>query len=300
MSSRSLSLVFAGMLLAVPAPALAYSSPSLYAAPTHEGGGGGRYFTGSRADGLSCGVCHGGGEPLELEVLGLPVGGWQPGVTYTIDVAWSPSTEHAAILAELSDAAGLAVGQLSLPPDDLLTNAERCSSGTRAASTHEPDGPRRILAVGDCGAHRLRFQWQAPTELADDVWLHLASVRADGSGDVNGDGASLVQFQLEPIGADDPGCRAVGDPPAPILLAVLLAVGCVLVRRPRSSVVLALGLVSLAGCARVQPWERGRLAQPDMQMELDPELLAGSEHALEYREGSAGALGGSGGGCGCN
>jgi hypothetical protein len=56
----------------------------------------------------------------------------------------------------------------------------------------------------------------------------------------------------------------------------------------------------LGGCARVQPYQRGRLAQPDMQLTPDPDLDAGPEHALEYREGSAGGIGGGGGGCGCN
>jgi len=59
-------------------------------------------------------------------------------------------------------------------------------------------------------------------------------------------------------------------------------------------------LPGLLGCVRVQPWERERLAQPDMQMSLDADLSAGAEHAVEYREGSAGAFGGAGGGCGCN
>ena len=59
-------------------------------------------------------------------------------------------------------------------------------------------------------------------------------------------------------------------------------------------------LAAVAGCKRVQPHERGRLAQPDMQLTPDPELTAGPEHALDYREGAAGGLGGGGGGCGCN
>ncbi|MEZ4427846.1 MAG: DUF4266 domain-containing protein [Nannocystaceae bacterium] len=53
-------------------------------------------------------------------------------------------------------------------------------------------------------------------------------------------------------------------------------------------------------CARVRPHERGRLASPDMELTGDPELEAGPEHAVDYREGSAGGWGGGGGGCGCN
>lgn len=54
------------------------------------------------------------------------------------------------------------------------------------------------------------------------------------------------------------------------------------------------------GCVTVQPYERGRLAQPDMVLERPADLVAGQEHADEYREASVGGFGGAGGGCGCN
>jgi uncharacterized protein DUF4266 len=58
--------------------------------------------------------------------------------------------------------------------------------------------------------------------------------------------------------------------------------------------------VLLSGCARVQPWERGRLASAPMQ--LKPGTAERFEQNAEtYREGAAGANGGkSGGGCGCS
>lgn len=58
--------------------------------------------------------------------------------------------------------------------------------------------------------------------------------------------------------------------------------------------------LSLAACARVKPYERGRLAKSDMRWDGDSELLGGQKHATDYREGSAGGYGGGGGGCGCN
>jgi hypothetical protein len=61
--------------------------------------------------------------------------------------------------------------------------------------------------------------------------------------------------------------------------------------------VLALGA---AGCATVAPYERERLAQPDMILSRNADAKAGEEHATAYREGSSGAVGSSGGGCGCN
>ena len=56
----------------------------------------------------------------------------------------------------------------------------------------------------------------------------------------------------------------------------------------------------LTGCATVKPYERERLAQRDMQLERDRDVAAGEDHATAYREGSTGALGATGGGCGCN
>ena len=65
--------------------------------------------------------------------------------------------------------------------------------------------------------------------------------------------------------------------------------------------VLSLALASFAGgCATVAPYERERLARPDMELGRNADAKAGEEHATAYREGSTGAMGSSGGGCGCN
>jgi hypothetical protein len=37
-----------------------------------------------------------------------------------------------------------------------------------------------------------------------------------------------------------------------------------------------------------------------MELARNPDAAAGEEHAVNYREGSTGAMGASGGGCGCN
>jgi hypothetical protein len=59
-------------------------------------------------------------------------------------------------------------------------------------------------------------------------------------------------------------------------------------------------LVLVGGCVTVPPYERGRLARPDMALDGGAEVRAGQDHATDYREGSAGGFGGGGGGCGCN
>jgi hypothetical protein len=61
-----------------------------------------------------------------------------------------------------------------------------------------------------------------------------------------------------------------------------------------------LALLTSAGCATVAPYERGTLARTDMQLERNADASAGQQHADAYREGSVGATGASGGGCGCN
>lgn len=69
-------------------------------------------------------------------------------------------------------------------------------------------------------------------------------------------------------------------------------------RHPRA-LLLVVGL-GVSGCVTVSPYERGRLAQPDMALDRPAELVAGQDHADEYREASVGGWGGAGGGCGCN
>jgi hypothetical protein len=54
------------------------------------------------------------------------------------------------------------------------------------------------------------------------------------------------------------------------------------------------------GCATVAPYERERLARADMELGRNADAAAGEEHATAYREGTTGAVGASGGGCGCN
>jgi hypothetical protein len=59
------------------------------------------------------------------------------------------------------------------------------------------------------------------------------------------------------------------------------------------------GSTGLLGCATVQPWQRGRLADPCMTFDRDANRMAYEAHWLEAREGSAGGFGVQSGGCGC-
>jgi hypothetical protein len=71
-------------------------------------------------------------------------------------------------------------------------------------------------------------------------------------------------------------------------------------------ILLLLGLIAagmaLAGCATVgvQPWERDLLAEPGMQLDDDPVMMALDEHIYFSKEATTGGAGFGGGGCGCN
>jgi hypothetical protein len=66
---------------------------------------------------------------------------------------------------------------------------------------------------------------------------------------------------------------------------------------------LILGCVALlltSGCANVQPWERGTLADYTMRPDRDPLGPAMADHVWFSREAATGGRGVGGGGCGCN
>ena len=59
-----------------------------------------------------------------------------------------------------------------------------------------------------------------------------------------------------------------------------------------------------AGCGSIEPWvkpyERDRLADPIMALDMDPVASSYLKHVFESREGARGGEGAAGGGCGCN
>ncbi|HLQ11910.1 MAG TPA: DUF4266 domain-containing protein [Steroidobacteraceae bacterium] len=64
------------------------------------------------------------------------------------------------------------------------------------------------------------------------------------------------------------------------------------------------GVLALTACSPIQPWvkpyEREHLADPIMSFSRDPVSASYIDHVYESREGSRGATGTVGGGCGCN
>ncbi len=58
--------------------------------------------------------------------------------------------------------------------------------------------------------------------------------------------------------------------------------------------------ICVSGCTPVSPWQRGKLAKP--QMALDPYPLQNTfkAHIYNSREAASGGSSAGGGGCGCN
>jgi uncharacterized protein DUF4266 len=75
-------------------------------------------------------------------------------------------------------------------------------------------------------------------------------------------------------------------------------------RRGTLPLTLSLAALMLCGCAAPKPWvkpyEREHLADPIMSFDRDPVSSTYLDHVFEVREGSRGATGSVGGGCGCN
>jgi len=68
----------------------------------------------------------------------------------------------------------------------------------------------------------------------------------------------------------------------------------------RIEYVAMLATLLLSSCTVVQPWERGTLARPEMQLSADQLGDALYEQVYFSKEASSGGAGAAGAGCGCN
>ena len=75
-------------------------------------------------------------------------------------------------------------------------------------------------------------------------------------------------------------------------------------RRFAPALLAAAALAGLGACTSVEPWvkpyEREHLADPIMALSRNSIAATYRDHVFETREGSHGATGAVGGGCGCN
>ena len=74
--------------------------------------------------------------------------------------------------------------------------------------------------------------------------------------------------------------------------------------RLRLVLLVPVAALGLAACKPIEPWvkpyEREHLADPIMSLSPNPVSSSYLDHVYEAREGSKGATGAVGGGCGCN
>lgn len=180
--------IIAAALLAValcPEQASAYASAEGFAAPPGEGGGGGRYFTGSIADGHDCSVCH-GDVVGRLFVEGFPGTHYVPGESYEFRLGW-PVGSTTGVAFEVVDSNGVGAGSLSVPDPE---SGESCSRGP--ATEVVALGDREVAYTRPCGARLMRLLWTAPSD-GQPVWIHGAAVQSNGNGRPDGD--PIVNFE---------------------------------------------------------------------------------------------------------
>lgn len=243
--------------------ARAYSDVHDFAYPTSVGGGGGRFFTGSPADGYTCRICHGGAAAPRVRVLGLPLAGYRPGVEYEVAVDWWDGDALSAAV-EVTDNEGLAAGTIRLPSDSRTLDAERCRQDVNepmaatlvsvpppdhrseldyldaCLTADRPDDCRQVISVPACGSGRLRFAWRAPDSDIGPIWFSGAVVLSNDDGDTSGDGVAEIGTLL-PSGSDAQasvrtyaGCSATPNMrPAPGTAAWLMLIASGLTLRLR-------------------------------------------------------------------
>lgn len=205
--TRAVAFLLAALFWALPAPGAAFSDPDLFGRPATEGGGGGRYFTGSPLDGQSCAVCHRGGTVPTVAILGLPEA-FDPGLEYQVTVRWAhPEISHSLQLELLTEQGQTPI--VTVPAAEALSPGARCSSEASGdPAVYQLQPPRRsIVGVRDCFASEVVFRFVAPD--AQRLYLSASVMRSDSSGTLEGDGVFDVRHTVVRRGTstgEDGGC----------------------------------------------------------------------------------------------
>jgi len=114
------------LIALAPSAVRAYSDGASFDAPALTGGGGGRHFTGSSADGYSCAVCHGAVSAPAPTIDGLPTGGFESGVSYALLVRFAPQ-RYSSSKARSSRSLGRPAARLFRRNWPLLVHHSRCA-----------------------------------------------------------------------------------------------------------------------------------------------------------------------------
>jgi hypothetical protein len=224
--------------------ALAFSEPSSYLDAPLQGGGGGRWFTGSPADGYSCDVCH-TGSPTQpqypLYAAGFPEDGYVPGQTYELQLRWpefaaqdqlARQTKGAdptsmGLVAEFVSESGIGSGVVEVPrkgaadtalcvfpPKGVSAQVHGVAPAAESTESSRCDskslGERCVLTVRACGAQEVRFRWTAPPQYQDVVWFSAGFVATDRlSSNPEGDSVALFSTPLFTASSDVKGYESV-------------------------------------------------------------------------------------------
>jgi hypothetical protein len=189
----------------------AFQNPDTFPADPTQGGGGGRFFTGAPLDAFTCEVCHRSESAPSVHVYGLPPGAYQAGALYRVTIDWPDELERVALMMEMTDRRGLAVGTwtdvdpASLTPADQCTLTSDTPTGTRILPL---DGPRAVISAIDCGQHQTTLNWIAPAQTdplvpvqLPDAILSGAIVVSNTNGKLAGDDAASFARNLAAPGA---------------------------------------------------------------------------------------------------
>ena len=200
--------------MAVPTVAFAFSSSDRFSVNASDGGGGGRYYTGSLADGYDCSVCHGRQREADWQLTGLPDRAYVPGQVYDIEITWPAPAPSSAVALEWVDTSGFGAGETALFANDMLESIDRCqgsgSSARVAARGYSEPNNRNVIGMDACGATRLRFRWTAPPAMTGPVWFHAVTVQGDSSGTPAGDAFGRRAEVIQASNPDVPVVTATG------------------------------------------------------------------------------------------
>ena len=204
------ALVFVLWMLPLSA-AQAFSDPTYYGKyPTEVwGGGGGRFFTGSPADGYDCSVCHTSNPTYSFPLYqtGLPVDGYVTGTEYKIKLQWPEAAAYersatnqpqlnlhplSLITAEFVAEDGGSSGSLALVDEGMqVEGADTCARKPTDPASTLPLASRIFEATQNAETIEISDRKQVCSTSGDTPKRCVAAIRQC----IPGPGATQLQFK---------------------------------------------------------------------------------------------------------
>lgn len=150
------------------APAQAFNGLGAFEGSVMDGGGGGRYFTGSLRDGFTCGVCHQSETYFGMELRGLGAS-IEPGKTYTLTVAWEGDPTRVSVNGEIVGAKGFAAGKLAAMDGELSIDVAEKKDKRQLFNIYQDE---------ERAKSEVKLKWTAPDKSFNGpISVHLAAIR---------------------------------------------------------------------------------------------------------------------------